>query len=175
MTKSRKSTPTLSRVVLGIDPGFDRLGLAILSEENGASVLLHSECFETDRKASKEERLLAIGLRVKEIIEKWQPQELAIEKLFFNQNTSSALGVAEARGVILYEAAAAGIIVYEYSPQDVKIAVTSYGKADKTQVEMMVSKLIKLRSPKNNKEKLKDDEIDAVALGITRLASRRVI
>ncbi len=156
--------------ILAIDPGFDRVGVAILRQEGGKQILLHSECIETEPKDVKEKRLLAIGTRLKEVIKEWEPAELAIEKLFFNQNTSSALGVAEARGVVIFNAIEAGLPMYEYSPQDVKIAVTGYGKADKAQVEGMVRKLVNLPS-----KKTLDDEIDAVALGITHLASRRAI
>ena len=153
--------------VLGIDPGFDRVGIAVLEKER----LLYSSCIVTNRKDSHELRLRHMGREVKRVIDEWQPKDMAIEKLFFNQNTSSALKVAEARGVILYEASLGGLAVYEYSPQDVKIAVTGYGKADKRQVEKMVSKLIDLTSDTD----ALDDETDAIALCITHLASRKPI
>lgn len=159
------------RVVLGVDPGFDRIGVAILEGTGQKQTILYSECIVTDKKASHEKRLLQLGTRLAEVIEKWEPTELAIEKLFFNQNTSTALKVAEARGVILYEVARRGLSVYEYSPQDIKIAVTAYGKADKAQVEFMVRKLIRLP---DSAKKL-DDEIDAIAVGITHLVSRKGI
>ena len=152
--------------VLGIDPGFDRLGMAILEDQT----LLFSACIETDRQASHAKRLAEIGQGVRDVINKWQPEELAIEKLFFNQNTTNALKVAEARGVILYEAALAEMPIFEYSPQAIKLAVTGYGKADKRSVEGMVRKLIRLSS-----KKMLDDEFDAVALCITHLASRKGI
>ncbi|OHA92326.1 MAG: crossover junction endodeoxyribonuclease RuvC [Candidatus Zambryskibacteria bacterium RIFCSPLOWO2_02_FULL_51_21] len=165
MTKSRKSTPTRNRVA-AIDPGFDRLGIAVVEGEK----VLFSGCVETNRKIPHQERLLEIGCAIEAIIKKWKPNALAIEQLFFNQNATNALRVAEARGVALYEAAKAGLKVYEYSPQAVKIAVTGYGKADKKQVESMVRKLIKL-----DKAKKLDDELDAIALGITHIASQKHI
>lgn len=161
--KSKTSTPMPSRV-LGIDPGFDRIGVAILEKDT----LLHSECIVTSKKDAHAERLLQLGTRLEEVIREWKPTELAIETLFFNQNTSTALKVAEARGVIIYEASKASLKIFEYSPQDVKIAVTGYGKADKVAVNDMVRKLIKISS--NNKL---DDEIDAIAVGITHLATRK--
>ncbi len=157
--------------VLGIDPGFDRLGLAILHGSGQKQELLHSECVTTSAKEAHETRLLKLGTRVREVIRKWQPESIAIEKLFFNQNTTSALKVAEARGTILFLAAEAGLSVYEYSPQDVKIAVTGYGKADKKSVWVMVSKLVQIKT----KAKKLDDELDAIAVGITHLASRKLI
>jgi crossover junction endodeoxyribonuclease RuvC len=152
--------------VLGIDPGFGRLGIAILDEEK----LLFSACLETNKKLPYEKRLLEIGRAVENAIKKWKPASIAMETLFFNQNTSTALRVAEVRGLILYTASKAGLRSYEYSPQAVKIAVTGYGKADKAQIESMVKKLIKLE----NKKRL-DDEIDAIALCITHLATRKPI
>ena len=168
MTKSKKSTRMRDNIVLGVDPGFDRVGVAILTKDK----VLFSECIQTDRKLPHEERMLAIGERIKKIIKKWQPNALAIETLFFNQNTSSAIRVAEARGVVLYEAARAGLTISEYGPQAIKIAVTGYGKADKTQMENMVKRLVVL--PKSALKKL-DDEVDAIAVGITHLASQRGI
>ncbi|MDP2642090.1 MAG: crossover junction endodeoxyribonuclease RuvC [bacterium] len=154
--------------ILAIDPGFDRIGVAVLDREK----LFFSKCIETDRKLPHAERLLQIGTSVRSIIKKWKPVSLAIESLFFNQNTTNALKVSEARGVILYEAAQAGLEVYEYSPQAIKIAVTSYGKADKAQVESMVKKLLKIP---DKEAKMLDDEVDAIALGITHLATKKGI
>ena len=163
----------MEKRVIAIDPGFDRLGAAILEPgKNGMATLLHSECITTDKKDTPAERLLIIGLSVSKLIKKWGPDELAIESLFFNQNSSTALGVAEARGVVLYESAMAELKVFEYSPQAVKIAVTGYGKSDKKQVEMMVRKLVSM--PESGRKVL-DDELDAIAVGITHLATLKAI
>lgn len=158
-----------NNLVLAIDPGFDRLGLAILKRGKREEVLF-SDCIVTSSKQKHEERLSHIGLELKKIINDWSPDSLAIEKLFFNQNITSAIKVAEARGVILYEAKLGGLNIFEYSPQDIKIAVTGYGKATKGQVETMVLKLVEL---KDNKKRRLDDEVDAIALGITHLAHTR--
>lgn len=163
MTKSKKSTRTLNKV-LAIDPGFDRIGVAVLEKDE----LLFSCCIETSRKSLHQERLLEIGKAISKIIKKWKPSALAVEELFFNKNITNAMKVSEARGVVIYEAAQAGLEIFEYSPQAIKIAVTGYGKADKTQVESMVNKLIKI--PESKKKRL-DDELDAIALGICHLAS----
>jgi len=162
------STRTQNKIVLAIDPGFDRVGVAVLEKDN----LLYSECIETDRKSPHAERLLQIGEEVRRVIKKWKPEDLAIEELFFNKNITNALKVSEARGVIVYEAVRAGLEVHEYSPQAIKIAVTGYGKADKTQVESMVRKLVKIAE---TERKMLDDELDAIAVGITHLASVKYI
>jgi len=153
--------------IIGIDPGFDRCGVAILEGGKSNQSLLFSTCITTSSKDAHEERLKVLGEEIAKVIKKWKPESLAIEKLFFNLNVRTALKVAEARGVILYEAARAGIEVYEYSPQDVKIAVTGYGRASKDQVETMAIKILGMKSTPRH-----DDESDAIAMGITHLASK---
>ena len=168
MTKSKKFIQMQSNIVLGIDPGFDRLGVAILQDNE----VLYSECIETSKKLPHQERLFEIGERVRVVIKEWKPNVLAIETLFFNKSVTSALKVSESRGVIIYEAARAGLSVYEYSPQAVKIAVTGYGKADKEQMQKMLIKLVKLGSQETRRL---DDELDAIALCITHLATVKPI
>ena len=172
MTKFKTFTPTLSETILAIDPGFDRIGLAMMKLERDRPRLLFSECFKTDSKKVRPERLFSIGRRIKEVIKKWRPKTLAVETIFFNTNTTSAIGVAEARGIIIYEAIGTGMEIFEYGPQTIKIAVTGYGKADKIQMANMVKKLIDL--PEKSSKRL-DDEIDAIALGITHLATKKGI
>lgn len=169
MTKSKTSTPMQNKVI-GIDPGFDRCGVAVLKKEKGKEKLLFSTCILTSPKDDHGTRLLQLGSELSKVIKKWKPSALATEKLFFNINARTALKVSEARGVILYEAAKAGLPVYEYSPQDVKIAVTGYGKADKEQVEVMTLKILSMKSAPRH-----DDETDAIAVGITHLATHRRI
>ncbi len=161
-----------NNTILAVDPGFDRLGIAILTGTGSKPILLHSECIVTNPKDAHAKRLLAIGSRIDVVVKEWSVNMLAIETLFFNQNVTSAMGVAEARGVVIFQAARAGLSIFEYSPQAVKIAVTGQGKADKIQVATMVKKLISL--PKRD-GKMLDDELDAIALGITHLATIKAI
>lgn len=172
MMKSKTSIQMQSNIILAIDPGFDRIGLAVMKLERGKPKLLFSECFKTNAKKVRSERLLAIGKEIKSTVAKWKPEDLAIETLFFNTNITSAIGVAEARGIIIYEATRADMEVFEYSPQSIKIAVTGYGKADKMQMETMVKRLVNL--PTKLSKRL-DDEVDAIALGITHLATQKSI
>jgi crossover junction endodeoxyribonuclease RuvC len=164
--------------IISIDPGFDRFGVAVLEKETGLSAplrtgkekLLFSTCMKTEKKGRHEDRLFSIGNELSQIIKEWRPEALAMEKLFFNANVNTALKVAEARGVALYEAARAGLQVYEYSPQEVKIALTSYGRASKSDIKSMLGRLIELPE-----RRMLDDELDAVAVGITHLASVKSI
>jgi len=151
--------------VLAIDPGYDRVGVAILSRKNGIETLFFSECIETDKTQSLHERIHFIGERIKKVIKKFKPDSLAIETLYFTKNQKTAMGVASARGAIIYIAKDFGLSIYEYTPLEVKVAVTGYGKADKKQVLAMVPKIIVLK-----KEEMLDDEIDSIAIGLTHLA-----
>ena len=151
--------------VIGIDPGYDRLGVAIIEKQNGRETVLFSTCIETDKKQTLPERHKAAGDALQSILATYQPDLLGIETLFFNKNVKTAIGVAEARGVILYLAQAAGCRVVEVSPQQVKVAVTGYGKSDKEAVWTMVKRLAA-----GVPETALDDEYDAIAVGITALA-----
>lgn len=156
-------------IVLAIDPGFDRLGVAILKKEKkGALTLLYSDCIITDRKNTHEQRLEVVGRTIVELIETWKPTEVAIEELFFSKNVKSALLVSQALGVMMYEISKSNTEIFFYKPVEVKVAVTGYGQSDKTHVMNMVPKLIKMKEKKRH-----DDEFDAIAVGLTHLASFR--
>jgi crossover junction endodeoxyribonuclease RuvC len=154
--------------VLAIDPGYDRLGMAVIEHNLGNEHLLFSNCFLTDKKADLNERLYAIGVECERILLQYKPEAVAIETLFFNKNIKTGIGVAQARGIIIYTAKQHGATVYEFSPQEIKVAATGYGKSDKQAVIMMVKKLVK-----NVPENALDDEYDAIAVGITCLAHHR--
>lgn len=156
--------------ILGIDPGIERVGLAVLEKTGGKETFLYSDCFKTSAKLSHPERLRLVGGEVKKIITEWNPEAFAIEKLFFETNTKTAMVVAEARGVLLYEAACAGIPVFEYTPLEIKVAVTGYGKSDKKAIMGMVPRLIQLPP-----RKMIDDEVDAIAVALTCCARERFV
>lgn len=153
--------------ILAIDPGFGRIGIAVLEKKEGQETVLYSSCIQTKEKDLFNERLMTIRDAIKKIIETYSPTALAIETLFFNTNQKTAMRVAEARGAIILTASIAGLSVAEYTPLQIKTAVTGYGHAEKAQVEAMVYKLVQL----DNEKKL-DDEIDAIAIGLTHLAHR---
>lgn len=154
--------------VLGIDPGFDRLGVAVMDRDHKNGALIHSHCIETDRALSFEERLHTAGEALGEIFSAFAPEVVAIERLYFNKNQRTAMRVAEMRGVVVYLAERHGCRVVEYTPQQIKVAVTGYGASDKKQVAAMVTRLV----PSVRRDAL-DDEYDAVAVALTALASYR--
>jgi crossover junction endodeoxyribonuclease RuvC len=158
--------------IIAIDPGYERLGVAVLEKmPKQKELLLFSECFKTSAKLPHHERLTLIGSRIKEIIKKYKPERLATEKLFFSKNQKTALLVSEARGVILYTGSSLGLEVFEYTPSDIKIAVTGYGKAEKKQIMSMVPKLIQIGPKALSTDS--DDELDAIAIGLTHFAIQR--
>jgi crossover junction endodeoxyribonuclease RuvC len=118
-------------VVLAIDPGFDRLGIAILIRDPKKHKVVFSECFNTDKKLTFENRLVLLGTHLEKIIKKYTPNSLAIETLFLSNNKKTVMHVAEVRGVIIYICKKNGIDVFEYNPNSVKVAVTGYGGATK--------------------------------------------
>jgi len=153
-------------IILGIDPGYGRLGIAVIEHTKNGDSLLYSDCIQTSPKTPHEKRLAIIGEEITKIIENWKPDCGVLETLFFNTNQKTAMRVAEARGVVVYEIARNDIPVFEYTPLQVKIAVTSYGRSDKTQVTEMLKKLVKI--DKNIKY---DDEYDAIAVALTHAVS----
>lgn len=155
--------------IISIDPGYERLGIAVIEKlPRAKESLLYSDCFKTDSKLPHCERLRLIGEEISRIISEFRPEALSLEDLFFSTNAKTAITVAEARGVILYEAAKNGLKVFEYGPGQIKVAVTGYGKSDKDAVITMVERLIKIE------KKIKhDDEYDAIAVGLTCFATER--
>ena len=157
-------------IILGIDPGFERLGVAILEKNKGdkKEKVLFSECFHTSSKIEFSERLNLIGKEIKKIIKKFKPEILSIETLFLNTNQKTVMHVAEVRGVVIYEASLSNLKIFEASPPQIKIATTGYGKANKEQVMKMVKVLVNID---NNKRS--DDELDAIAVALTAFAHIR--
>lgn len=157
--------------ILGIDPGFERLGIAVLEKPSfakasqGKEKVIFSECFKTSAKLEFGDRLSLIGSEVKKVIKEYKPEVLAIETLFLNTNQKTVMRVAEARGVVIYEAALAGLKIFEATPLQVKIATTGYGRSDKTQILKMVRILVEM-----DESKTSDDELDAVAIALTAFA-----
>lgn len=154
--------------IIAIDPGYERLGIAIIEKESGQKErLVHSECFKTSAKLPHADRLALIKNRLEEVVREFEPTVLAIETLFFSTNKKTALKVAEARGTIISTLRSAGLDVTEFMPNEIKVAVTGYGKSDKNAVIKMTEQLISIKKPIKH-----DDEYDAIACGLTYFAHR---
>lgn len=147
--------------IIGIDPGFDRNGVAVLERGGQKDLLIYSFLIQTDKKQAMSERLASLSIQIEQILKDHKPDLLVMEQLFMSKNVSTVIGVAEARGVILAAAGKAGIPTREIGPTQVKLAITGYGKAEKSAVGMMVAKLVSLPE-----RKMVDDEMDAIAIAL---------
>jgi len=148
-----------SDLVLGIDPGFAIIGWAVLSLKQAVVAYGH---ISTAAGLSLPERMMQIADQLETIITQYQPAALAIEKLFYFKNAKTVINVAQSRGLTLYLAASLGLSVAEYTPLEVKTAITGYGRADKQQVQRMVVKILGL-----NQVPKPDDTADALAVAYT--------
>jgi crossover junction endodeoxyribonuclease RuvC len=147
--------------ILGIDPGYAITGFGVLTYHQNTFHVLDFGVIKTSSKTAFPERLLAIDEAVTTLIDEYAPDCVAVEELFFSRNITTAIGTAQARGVAIVTAARAGLPVYEYTPMQVKVAVTGYGRAVKRQVQEMVRVLLNLKElPKP------DDAADALAVAI---------
>lgn len=162
-------SPSSNPRVLALDPGFDRLGVAVLEKQNGKDTVLYSACITSAKTPSFSVRLAELGQQLETILTTWAPTLVALETLFFSTNRKTASQVSETRGMILYLAGKRGCQTVELNPLSVKLAVTGYGKADKAQVQTMVEKLVPLPPGKRH-----DDEFDAIAIGLAALAEYRL-
>ncbi|HEY6022105.1 MAG TPA: crossover junction endodeoxyribonuclease RuvC [Candidatus Paceibacterota bacterium] len=154
--------------VLAFDPGYERLGVAVIEKQNSKEVLLYSDCIRTSASSTFAERLAELGKAVENLITTWSPTIVALENLYFENNAKTAMNVSAVRGMLLYLAARNNLIAHEYTPLQVKVAVTGNGRSDKGAIALMVPKLVSI-----SREKRLDDELDAIAVGITCLASVR--
>jgi crossover junction endodeoxyribonuclease RuvC len=152
--------------ILSIDPGYERFGIAIIDKDKGKKeVVVFSDCIKTSPKIPFADRLLQIGLDLESIIEKYKPNHIAIENLFVSNNQKTAMRVSEVRGMVIYVSKKNNLDIFEYTPLQIKLAVTGDGKSTKNQVIKMINLIIK----NLNKDKKLDDEYDAIAVGVTHI------
>lgn len=148
--------------ILGIDPGYGILGFGIVEFQSNKYRLIDYGVITTDKEQKFPDRLEFIGESLSCIIDKYKPDEMAVEDLFFFKNAKTAMFVAQARGVVLYVGKQKKLPIYEYTPLQVKQGLTGYGRAEKSQVQEMVKIFLNLsKIPKP------DDAADALALAIT--------
>ncbi len=148
-------------IILGIDPGIAIVGYSVIESKGNNLRAIDYGCIKTSADTLLPDRLKIVYDELIKIIKKYKPDELAIEELFFNRNAKSVMKVSQARGIQILAAVNEGLDVYEYTPLQIKQAVTGYGRADKNQVQQMVKMLLNL------KEKPKPDDVaDALAVAI---------
>ncbi|SDH94090.1 crossover junction endodeoxyribonuclease RuvC [Desulfosporosinus hippei] len=148
-------------IILGIDPGTAIMGYGLIEQKGNDLRPIDYSCWRTPAHTPLAERLLMLYEQIDPYLRLHTPDHIAVEELFFNSNTSTALSVGHARGVVLLTGAQHSIPIYEYTPLQVKQAVVGYGRAEKAQVQQMVRGLLRLKDiPKP------DDTADALALAI---------
>ena len=153
-------------IILGIDPGLAIVGWGIIEKRNNRFYPIAYGAIRTPAHTDVEARLMQIYEDMNTLIERYHPEEMAVEELFFNTNVTTGISVAEARGVILLAAKQKGLRIAEYTPMQVKQAVVGYGKAEKRQVISMVTSLLSLPKPPTP-----DDTADAIAIALCHAQS----
>ncbi len=157
-------------IILGLDPGLATLGYGVINAVHGNFSVVDYGVVTTPKECTLPERLLQLEEGVKELIETYKPENVAIEELFFSKNITTGIAVAEARGVILLTAVKSlGREVYEYTPNQIKQAITGYGGADKMQMQHMVQALLRLKSVPRP-----DDAADALAVALCHAQTSRL-
>jgi crossover junction endodeoxyribonuclease RuvC len=156
-------------LTLGIDPGVATTGFGLVRQLGDKLIHVDCGCIITTPKENSQQRLARIYAEMKKLIQTHKPHAIAVERLYFGENSKTAMAVGQARGIILLAAAEAGTQLSEYTPLEVKVAITGYGKADKKQIQQMVKILLKLPAiPKP------DDAADALAIAICHLHSYKM-
>lgn len=154
---------------LGIDPGIASTGYGLIKEDGERLKVIDYGCIKTQSSLENTSRLKILYRELKAIVKKYKPKAIAIEKLFFAANRKTAMAVGQAKGIVILAAAEMNLKVIEYTPLEIKVAITGYGKADKKQMQSMVKTLLKLKSiPKP------DDAADALAVAICHLHSYKL-
>ena len=149
-------------IVLGIDPGYALMGWGVVEAEGSRMKLVNYGCIETKAGVPMQNRLRTLQLGVRDLLNIYKPDDVAFEELFFARNVTTALMVGAARGAAIIAAAEYTNNLYEYTPMQIKQAITGYGKADKKQIQQMVKLLLKL-----DEIPRPDDAADAIACAIT--------
>ncbi|MDU4697610.1 MULTISPECIES: crossover junction endodeoxyribonuclease RuvC [Paenibacillus] len=147
--------------ILGIDPGIAIVGFGFIDKQGSKVTPVQYGCIQTEAHTPEEERLMHVYEAMVQLIDKYKPEAVAFEKLFFNRNVTTAMSVSQARGVLVLAAAQKGLPIAEYTPMQVKQAIVGYGKAEKRQVQEMTRMFLKLQAiPKP------DDVADALAVAV---------
>ena len=157
-------------IIVGFDPGLATLGYGVIKkEERGKPEMLDYGIVSTPKEENLAVRLCMLEEGVKRIIEKYKPDEIAMEELFFAKNVKTGINVAHARGVVLLTCAKACGKIFEYTPLQIKQALTGYGRAEKIQIQQMVKTFLNLKSvPKP------DDAADALAVALTHAQTQKL-
>jgi crossover junction endodeoxyribonuclease RuvC len=157
-------------IILGIDPGYATVGFGVIASDCGKIKPVAYGVVETPKTARFPDRLKCIGNEVSALIQQYRPDAIAVEELFFQDNRKTAIMVAEARGVVLYVSEQTGTPLYEYTPLQIKQALTGYGRAEKSQIQQMIKVMLCLE-----KIPRPDDAADALAVAVTHSQTNHIL
>jgi crossover junction endodeoxyribonuclease RuvC len=152
-------------IVIGIDPGLAIVGFGVISAKNGTIIPISYGCIRTSADKKTPQRLVEIYCEVNSLFEKYHPEVIAVERLFFNTNVTTAMSVSEARGVIFLAAQQKDVPIFEYTPSQVKQAITGSGRADKKQMQEMIKRLLNL-----DEIPRPDDAADGLSIALCHIA-----
>lgn len=157
-------------IILGIDPGTATTGFGVIRGIRGKKAkLVDYGCIKTEPRFSPGERLVTINKHLGKIIDLHQPSVIAIENLYFFKNLKTVMPVSQAKGVILFTAAKKKIPVYEFTPIQMKLIITGYGRSEKKEVQKAVKGLLNLKRKHQNRDQKKDDATDALGIALCYL------
>lgn len=159
-------------IIIGIDPGYDRLGWAVGQLNNDGWCILGQGCIQTDKKQTLLERYQKILIDLQAVVDRYQPSEAAIETLFWSKNKTTAMAVSETRGLILAIFIQAGLKISQYTPLQIKQGITGYGRADKKAVKKMV--VMEFKIDQKLAKEIIDDTFDALALLVCHQTARKL-
>lgn len=152
-------------IILGIDPGIERTGYGVIQTFQKKPLQFEHQghgCITTERTQQKGTRLLSLEKQLSQVLKEYQPDAMAVETLFFFKNLKTIMPVSEARGVILLTGSRKKVPLYEFSPLQIKMAITGYGRAEKKQIQLMIQELLQLDAPPRP-----DDAADGLAIAVT--------
>jgi len=157
-------------IILGIDPGTATTGYGVIEQTSDDVKLIKYGCIKTTPDTEKKERFKIIYDNLLLLIDEYKPDILAVELLFFNKNTKTALSIGEVRGIIFLACAVKNVSIFEYTPLQVKSYLVGYGKADKNQIKQMIQMQFNLEKPPTP-----DDAADAIAIALCHLSSQALL
>ena len=162
-------------IILGIDPGTATMGFGIIKKIKDQVEVIDYGCINTTPDLCQGDRLKKINKELTELIKLHQPDVMAVERLFYFKNLKTVMPVSEAKGVILLTAAKKKVPVFEYTPLQMKMAITGYGRAEKKQVQKMIQAQLNLEEKPEDKDKRRDDAIDALGIAMCYALDSRQI
>lgn len=160
-------------IICGLDPGTATTGFGVIEKIKNNFKVVDYGCITTSPLQNPGERLVKINKELNKLIKKYKPEAIAVENIYFFKNLKTAMPVSQAKGVILFTAAKNKIPVFEFTPLQMKMAITGYGRAEKKQVQKMIKIMLNLEEKPEDKNKRKDDATDALGIALCYILNKK--